>query len=199
MLRNQVSHFKVFGFIAGNHGAPWVAELLFQFDGVFANDVEHQALISKDRLQAIDLINKLGEFRSQLLDFQTGELNETQCTDRLGLHAREPCSVWFRLGNHRVRNLWGIRMCARDAECTLHQSGDRFFAGSCRADDADDFINVADCVDQTLKAVRLLLRLTKQERRAPTDDFLAMRDVQINQVAQGQRAWLAVDKRNVDD
>ena len=199
MLRNQVSHFKVFGLIAGNHGAPWVAELLFQFDGVFANDVEHQALIGKDCLQAIDLINKLGEFRSQLLDFQTGELNQTQCTDRLSLHAREPCSVWFRLGNHRVRNLWGIRMCARDAECALHQSGDRFFAGSCRADDANDFVDVADCVDQTLKAVRLLLRLAKQERRASTDDFLAMRDVQINQVAQGQRAWLAVDKRNVDD
>ena len=199
MLRNQVSHFKVFGLIAGNHGAPWVAELLFQFDGVFANDVEHQALISKDCLQAIDLINKLGEFRSQLLDFQTGELNQTQCTDRLSLHAREPCSVWFRLGNHRVGNLRRIRMCARDAECALHQSGDRFFAGACRADDADDFVDVADCVDQTLKAVRLLLRLAKQERRASTDDFLAMRDVQINQVAQGQRAWLAVDKRNVDD
>ena len=199
MLRNQVGHFKVFRLIAGNHGAPWVAKLLFQLDGVFANDVEHQALIGKDCLQAIDLINKLGEFRSQFLDFQTGELNQAQCTDRFGLHARESCSIWFRLGNHRVRNLRRIRMCARDTESALHQSGDRFFAGSCRADDANDFVNIADRVDQTLKAMRLLLRLTKQEGSAPTDHFLAVRDVQVHQVAQGQRAWLTVDKRNVDD
>ena len=90
-------------------------------------------------------------------------------------------------------------MRACNAEGALHQSCNRFLSRACRADDADHFINVTHCKDQALKAMCLLLRLAKKEGSAAPNDFLAVSDVQIDQVSQRKCSRLAVDQGDVDD
>ena len=199
VLGDQVRHLEFLGLGALDHGAPVVAELLLQLDGVLADDVEHQALVGEDRLEAVDLVHQLGELGGELVDLQARQLDQAQRADGLGLHAREARAVGLGLGDHAVRDLRRVRMRRRDAEGAGHEPLDRFLAGLRGADDADHLVDVADRVDQAFQLVRLLLRLAQEVRGAPADDFLAVLDVEVDQAAQGQGARLAVHQRDVDD
>jgi hypothetical protein len=68
-----------------------------------------------------------------------------------------------------------------------------------RADDADHLVDVVDGDAQALDDVLALLGLVEQELRATADDFLAVRDVTVEQAAQVERARLPAIDHEVDD
>ena len=67
-----------------------------------------------------------------------------------------------------------------------------------RADQLDDFVDVADREDQPFEDVPALLGLLEQEPRPAGDDFLAVLDEVLDQLLQPHRPRLAVHQRDVD-
>ena len=205
MAGHEFAEFEVFGLVALDRGLALVAEALDQADGVGAHDGENARAVGEDRLKRIDFSQKRGQFARELLDLKANELDEAQCTDGIGLHARE---VHAALAGFVQRfgaiaqpggNDLDARISRRNTEGALHQPLDRFLTGAAGADELDDFVDIAHRVDQAFELVGGLARLAQLELGAAADDIATVVDIALDQLAQRKRARLVIDQRDVLD
>lgn len=89
MLRNELAHLEIFGFVAFNRGKTLVAETFRERDRIGAHNRENLRSVRENRFEFIDLCEELVEFAREFLDFEANELDQAQRANGIGLHARE--------------------------------------------------------------------------------------------------------------
>ena len=137
---------------------------------LFADHLVDQRLFAEQRAQLFDLFGQVVELGLDLVGLHRGESLEPQVQDRLSLFARE-----LELGHQAFAG------CVRVGR---------------RANECDDFVDVADGDQKTGEDVGARLRLAQAVLRAAGDDLFLVREVVRERGLQRKRLRHAVNQRD---
>ncbi|GAA3101960.1 hypothetical protein GCM10020001_018730 [Nonomuraea salmonea] len=183
--RGQQRETRVVGHLQLHHGSAGDARRLQEdraaWRAVFLGDVGQ---LTRDHLAQLGVG---GEDLGQLRDL-VGQ--------RLLLPVELQLVVAGQAAQRRVEDVGGLDVGQVE---DLHQAGARLGGVVAGPDDLDDLVDVEQRDDEAVDQVQALLALAAAELRAAAHDLEPVVDVDLQQLAQPERAGLVVDQRDVVD
>ena len=200
VLFDERAHVEVAFFRFFEGGEAWRVEFLQEVGAVFSDDVPNQDVVGQDGFVVVDLAQQFGVVRDQFFNLQPHQLDQTQGADRFGLQTREGQAGGFAAG---LQQVGGddvlVAVPGGDGKVSRHQPCDGVFPGAARADDANDFVDVAHGQNQTLQAVGLALGFFEQVFGASSNHHAAVVDPTFDHRLQSQGARTPSVQGNLND
>ncbi len=187
-----------------DRGATRVAVLFLQRDELVTDDLQQHVGVFENLDQARDRHQQLLVFVGQLFLFETGQAIEAHFEDVLRLQLGQLIAVRLqaRIDRHvfRTRRVRAGRREQRANHARLPAPREhallRFVRRRRGLDQLDHLVDVRQRDGQAFDDVRTRTRLAQVEDRAAGDDFATMADERVEDLAQRQRARLAIDQRD---